>query len=523
MNRISQIIGTTWTGAGPVRSLVVGVSGDRIAHVSERGSVSVQTEALILPDDALLIPGFHDAHAHLLFGGLKLGWCNFTGVTSIDQFCEILKQSQSHRDDESNTWIQGTGLDESVLPITRNEIDRVCRDVPVFIWFRDLHSAVVNTVGLQCAGVDRNIKNPEGGRYERDQSGELTGVLREDVARIVERKIPEINEDQARKALLRAQDHALSLGITAVSSSSRADRLPHYLAFANSDSCRLRINAWQVTEKFHFEEDRFKRQSSGRFRLATFKGFADGALSSYTAALNEPYENIQSTGIALVDKKTLARFASDAHREGYQVTIHAIGDRAIGICLDAFATSGGKAGISPFRPRIEHVQHIRPQDIPRFAELGIIASMQPIHCPADMEHVTSRIGAERARYSYAWRSLLDSGARLCFGSDWPVEDMDPLKGIHAAVTRQNPNGNPPGGWQAQERISVDDALKAYTSGAAYAAFWEKDLGTIEAGKFADFAVLSKNILNCPSADILKAKVLMTVTGGEIVYRNTSSF
>ena len=242
-------------------------------------------------------------------------------------------------------------------------------------------------------------------------------------------------------------------------------------------------------------------------------------MGSQTAAFWEPYANNPSnSGEALIREGPLARWIRSAQGEGYQIALHAIGDRANSIALDAYEMAGACGRGPEYRPRIEPVQVLRDRDIARFAELGIIASMQPVHCTADMRFVEPRIGAERAKRSYAWRSLLDAGAMLAFGSDWPVENLDPMAGIHAAVTRQDEAFEPPGGWQPQERINVEETLRAYTEGAAYSAFWEKETGTIEAGKLADFAILSQNLFDVPPEQIPRTKVLMTVVNGEIVYR-----
>ena len=289
-----------------------------------------------------------------------------------------------------------------------------------------------------------------------------------------------------------------------------------------SGDCRLRINLWRVSEHFDIEEDRFERQSRSGFRYATLKGFADGALGSRSAAFWEPYSDGGGTGMALVREGPLGRWVKAAHREGYQIAIHAIGDRANSICLDAIemATASGRG--PEYRPRIEHCQHLRERDIPRFAELGVIASMQPIHCTADMRFVEPRLGAERTARSYAWRSVLNHGAMLAFGTDWPVEDLNAVAGLHAAVTRQDAHDEPPGSWQSQECLTIEQALRAYTYGGAFAAFWEKDMGTIAPGKLADFTVLSKNVFACEPREIKNAQVLMTVVGGEVVYQRDTS-
>lgn len=518
MSSSLQVAGRMWTGRGPVRSLVVETKDDRIAGIVPREQASLRNDAVVLPPDALLVPGLHDAHAHLLYGGLSLGWYDASPASSTEEFLSALSQHVRERDDEPDAWVQGTGLDESRVPVTRRDLDRVCPDVPVLIWCRDLHSAVANSLALQQAGIDQSVPNPPDGVIERDAQGKLTGMLRESAAQKVESFIPEPTPEQARCALLRAQNHAFSLGITAVSSSTRVIRLPHYLSFAESSECKIRINSWPVTTAFDFAKERFERRRTTKFRLATFKGFIDGTLSSHTAAFWQPYTDGGASGMALVKEGPLARFIRDAHNGGYQVAFHAIGDRAVSMCLDAFEMAGSAGRWPECRPRIEHVQHVREQDLPRFAELGVIASMQPVHCREDTRLVELRLGAERARLSLAWRSLLRHGALLCFGSDWPVVTLDPLAGIHAAVTRQNAQGNPPGGWQPQERLTVEETLRGFTLGAAYAAFWENDLGTVEEGKLADFTVFSRDLFASEPEEILQANVLMTVVGGEVVFR-----
>jgi len=470
-----------------------------------------------LPENSLVIPGLHDAHAHLLLGGLQLGWCNFVGVSSAGEFHDVLTAHLREHESRPGQWVQGTGLDEASVRVTRDEADRACPHYPLFIWHHDLHSALANTAALELAGIAEGTPDPEGGRFERDASGRMTGVLRENAAHIVEHAIPEVEWDEAREALLRAQEYAFAWGITAVSSSTRPERLLHYLRFAASSDAKLRLNIWPGTKSFNFSGDGFRRESRTGLRVSTIKAFADGALGSRTAAFFEPYAGRTDGGIGLVSQSVLSRYARSAFETGWQMAVHAIGDRAIALCLDAFDEAGCRG--SNFRPRIEHVQHLREQGVSRLGELGVVASMQPIHCTADMRFVEERLGEKRAKLSYAWRSVLRSGATLAFGSDWPVEDLNPIAGIHAAVTRQDTEGNPPGGWQPQERLTVEEALRAYTQGAAHAAFWEEDMGTLDVGKLADFTVLSENVFECDPLRLRDVGVLMTVVGGEIVYES----
>lgn len=510
-----RICGAAWTGSGPVRNAVIDIEDGRIAAL-HHGTAQRQPDAIILPADALIIPGLHDAHVHLLPGGLQLDQCDFSAAGTREEFAELLRAELDRRELAPERWLLGCRLDETRVEITRRDIDLLCDAAPVFIWSHDLHSAVVNTRALVRAGIAEAAADPPGGRFERDASGRLTGVLRETAAQQVQRAIPPPTPQEAAQALERSQEYAFSLGITAVSSSVRADHIPHYLAFAESPACRLRLNIWRVSPDFDFPADRFQRQHSSQRRMATLKGFTDGALGSRSAAFWRPYaDDPGNCGIGLVETEPLARFLRAAHREEFQVALHAIGDRANSVCLDAIAMAGSDGAGPEMRPRIEHAQHLRPQDVCRFAELGVIASMQPVHCVADARFVEARLGAERARMSYAWHNLLQSGAALAFGSDWPVENLNPLAGIQAAATRAS---DAEAGWQTQECISVADALTAYTQGSAYAAFWEKTTGRLVQGQAADLTVLSKNIFEIAPRAIAKCKTLLTIAGGKIVYQ-----
>ncbi|MBI5059030.1 amidohydrolase [candidate division KSB1 bacterium] len=512
------LVGNAWTGRGPVRRRRIALAGDRIREVSDLNATEIVANARELPAGALIIPGLHDAHLHLLEGGLKLGQADFHGCASDDDFAARLSDYIAQHRPEPGAWIEGHRLDETRLLITRTQIDRICPDHPVFIWSHDLHSAFVNSAALIRARVDGQIKHPAGGTFERDAGGKLSGVLRETAAYRVRAAIPPVTMEVAQSAFLRAQQLAVSHGFTGLSCSVRGDLLPHYLAFAESADQQIRMNIWSVTERFDLAADRFTPRDGTKFRLRAFKGFLDGALGSRTAAFWQSYEHDpEHTGLALVREGPLARFIRGAHEEGYQIALHAIGDRANSMALDAFEMAGC-AGIGPaLRPRIEHCQVLRERDIERFAELGVIASMQPIHCTADMRFVESRIGPERAKRAYAWRSLLDHGATLAFGSDWPVEDLNPFAGIHAAVTRTDDHGEPAGGWQPQERITIEETLRAYTRGSAFAAGWEEELGEIAVGKLADLTVVDRDLFSVPPQDTQHAKALLTVVGGEVVY------
>lgn len=513
-----QIIAHTWTGIGAAERLVIETDGERIVFVLPDASVSRRRDAVVCPAGSLLIPGLHDAHCHLLEGGLMMAECDFDDANSAEDVGDVLRDYVREHDPAPGEWVRGRRLDETRVQVTRDDLDRVCPDRPVFIWTHDLHSVVVNSSALARVGISDGMSDPPGGKFERDESGRMSGVLRETAAHRVEQTIPPATAEQTRTALLRAQQYAFSLGLTAVSSSVRGDHLSRYSSLAESEARKIRMNIWPVGEDFSFDPNRFERACMPGYRMGTLKGFVDGALGSRSAAFYESYSDVPNhKGMLQIEAAPLANWIQLAHAVGWQIALHAIGDRGCGVVLDALE----RTGMSDLRLRIEHAQHVRESDIARFAQLGVIASMQPVHCTADMRFVTPRLGRARARFSYAWRSLHKAGVRLAFGSDWPVEDFDPTAGILAAVTRQDRNGNPTGGWFPEERLTAEETLRAYTAGSAYAAFWEKDSGTIEAGKLADFTLLSRDILRCPEDELRDVKALMTVVGGEIVYRDAS--
>jgi predicted amidohydrolase YtcJ len=511
-----RIVADAWRRArAPVERVAVDIEGDRIVQVHTAEDAAHSSEAVSFSSPALLIPAFHDSHTHLLTGGLTLDWVSLADLEDVDEAAVRLEAAAKESD---GRWLDGYDYDEARLPLNRWMLDKIVPDVPVYIRSHDLHSALVNSKTLAIAGLGDDAVHLPRGRFERDTDSRLNGMLREQACEFVLAFRPPLEKAQARKALQRAQTLAFSFGITAVGVSARRDLLPFYFDFVQSSEAKIRLNLWKVTPNFDFATDCFERRDDLQFRFATFKGFLDGALGSQTAALWEPYaNNPNNMGILTAEEKELARFVETAAREDFQVALHAIGDRACSMALNAFEA----AHSTKSRMRLEHAQIMREEDIRRMADLGVIASMQPIHAISDMKWVEERIGRRRARQSYAWRSIRDAGVHLCFGSDWPVETMSPFEGICAAITRQDGNGNPPDGWIPEQRLTVEEALEAYTESGAYAARWEEDLGTIAEGKLADLVVLSCNPFLCEPKELLRAEVLMTVCGGEVVYQRNN--
>lgn len=516
MKKRWRIIADTWREPkAPMERLAVEIERERIVRIAPPTEAFFLKEAMTFPSPALLIPAFHDSHTHLLSGGLSLDWVSLGGVRDAEEAAARL-ESAVHKSD--GRWLDACDFDPALLSLDRRALDEIVPNIPVFIRSHDLHSALVNSKTLALAGIGEDVADPSGGCFERGADGKLNGLVRERACDFILRFRPPLGKEQAQKALLNAQSLAFSHGITAVSVSVRADWIPFYFDFMRSSESKIRLNLWKVASDLDYGRERFEPLEGTKFRHATFKGFVDGALGSQSAALWEPYtNNPNNRGILTVEEGTLTRFVQAAASEGYQIALHAIGDRACTVALNAYQKA---QGINQ-RMRLEHAQILRREDIHRLADLGVIASMQPIHATADMRWVEQRIGASRAHLSYAWRSIRDAGAHLCFGSDWPVETMNPLEGLHAAVTRQDANGNPPGGWIAEQCLPMEQALEAYTHGAAYAARWEHELGTISQGKLADLTVLSCNPFRCEPRELLQASVLMTVCGGAIVHRSDS--
>lgn len=515
MKKRWRIVADAWREAeSPVERVAVDVEGERIVQVAPARDLPSSSETVTFPSPALLIPAFHDSHTHLLTGALSLDWVSLAGIQSVGEAAARLEEGARQSD---GRWLEAYGFREGVLPLDRKMLDRIVPDIPVFVRSRDLHSAVVNSKAFSLAGVTEQTADPPRGHFDRGPDGKLNGFIREGACGFLLSFRPALERTHAQRALLRAQSLAFSLGITAAGVSTRKELIPFYLDFAQSSQAKLRINLWKVAANFDYQTERFEQHDGSRFRFATFKGFVDGTLSSQSAALWEPYtNNPRNTGVLLASEEELASFVRKVGADGFQVALHAIGDRACTVALNAFEA----AGMRDSRMRLEHAQVMRKDDVHRLADLGVVASMQPTHATGDMKWAEERIGS-RTHLSYAWRSIRDAGARLCFGSDWPVETMSPMAGLHAATTRQDEHGNPPGGWNAQQCLTVEEALEAYTQGGAYGAYWEDELGTISEGKSADLAVLSCNPFTDNPRELLNAKILMTVCDGEVVYRDDS--
>lgn len=516
---------------GAKRSIVTSIAALN-GYIIAVGS-NADTKALIGPAtrviDAkgkLVIPGFNDAHVHFTSGGFQLSLIDLRSAASQAEFAERIKTYVAKL--KPGDWVLGGRWDHenwkpNDLP-TRQLIDAVAPNNPVFVHRLDGHMAVANSLALKLAGVTKDTKEVEGGLIVRDANGEPTGVLKDTAMSLVDRVIPDPTFEQKLKAAQDATDYAASLGVTSVQDMTAMD-VGVYQELLRTGKLKTRIYAGAVLAEWQKQANAGIRAAFGNpmLRVGTLKGYADGSLGSRTAWFFEPYHDDPSTsGIPRADVLTTMKDdVKNADKRGLQVMIHAIGDRSNATILDIYEKVFSEDGPRDRRFRIEHAQHLRQQDIPRFGKLGVVASMQPVHLTDDGRWAGTRLDAERLKGTYAFRSLLDSGAHLACGTDWSVAPLNPLFGVYAAVTRRTTDGKNPNGWIPEQKITIDEAVKCYTTGSAYAEFQESIKGTLEVGKLADMVVLSDDIFKIDPPKIAEVKVLFTVVDGKVVYETSN--
>lgn len=474
----------------------------------------------------LALPGFIDDHTHFVSGGFQLLSVDLREANSQREFARRIKERAEKLG--SGRWITGGGWDHELWPggslPTKELIDAFTPQIPVFVGRFDGHMALANSVVLRLAGITKETKNPPGGTIVRDpQTGEPTGILKEAAMRLVWPLIPPPTEAENDEALMAALAEASRVGVTSIQDITSWNDFALYQRFRNSGRLTVRVNARTPMSLWKRQADVVSRQGTGDewLRLGGVKAFMDGSLGSTTALFFEPFTDAPQTSGLMADDNLpegkLKKDIQDADKAGLQCSIHAIGDKANHVLLDYFEEVAKENSPRDRRFRIEHVQHLLPADISRFAKLGVIASMQPYHAIDDGRWAAKRIGPERIKTTYAFRSLLDSGAPLAFGSDWTVTPLSPILGIYAAVTRKTIDGKNPKGWIPEQKISVEEAVRAYTTTAAFAEFAERDKGTFEIGKLADVVVLSQNIFTSNPDEIPKTNVTHTIVGGRVVY------
>ncbi len=529
--------GRIWTeNPRQPESAAIAIDGNVILSVGP----SAQIRKLAGPDCRIVdlggrrvVPGFNDSHVHFLDGGSSLISVQLGDANSADEFRRRIGEYAKSL--PRGAWIRNGNWDHqrwspAALP-THQLIDDVTPDNPVFVWRLDGHMALANSAAMRLAGLDRNTKDIPGGEIVRDQDGNPTGILKDEATSLVERVMPPLSERELDAAMRAAMREAASHGVTSVQNmwdsptdQHSALKFREFEKFARLGALSVRIydahplRDWKSLATAGIQAG----FGSPLLRIGNLKSFADGALGSETAWMEAPFADRPGySGLAsadLMDSAGMYASIQGADQAGLQISIHAIGDRAIHTVLDLFERVERDNGTRDRRFRIEHAQHLRPDDAKRFPALQVIASMQPYHAIDDGRWAEKELGPERIRTSYAWRLLLDQGAVLAFGSDWPVAPLDPLAGIYAAVTRRTLDGRNPQGWIPEQRITVAEAVHAYTIGSAFAEAQEHLKGSLEPGKLADLVVLTDDIFRVAGNDLDKVRVYMTVFDGSVIYQ-----
>jgi predicted amidohydrolase YtcJ len=540
--------------ATPARVTALAIAGGRIVAVGSDDQVlklKGESTKVIDLNGAFAMPGFNDAHTHIAGAGQQHLTVDLTGSKSLAEMLDRIKTYAADPAVAANpaSWIKGGGWDHTLWPgkvlPTKTDLDAVTGKHPAVLERVDGHILVANSAALEAAGITAATKAPTGAAIDHDATGEPTGILREDAAmELVDRKIPPPSNDVRRRALQYSIDEALAHGVTSVQDLSEYEDFLVLESMERQHALKLRVSEWMA---FDTPVEVLKQRRAAHdandplLHLGMLKGFMDGSLGSRTAAMEDPYaDDTGNTGLLRYpDQAKLNAMATARSAAGFQLGFHAIGDRANEVALDAFQAAEQVAvlpgqrpapvdpdaaivahvdaapGASQLRYRIEHAQVVEAEDFDRFAKLGVIASMQPSHLLTDMNWAGARLGPERVALSYTWKSFLDHGVTLAFGTDYPVESISPFRGLYAAVTRMNEAGTQT--YQPQEKVTIEEALYAYTQGSAFAEFREGEKGRLEPGYLADLVVLDRDVTKVSPQELLGTKVLRTVVGGETVF------
>ena len=518
----------TLTASQPAAEAIA-ILGARIIAVGSNDEIRMlagPNTRVVDAQDQLVLPGFNDAHVHFMSGGFQLSSVDLRDAKSPEEFAQRIRGFAATL--APGRWLTGGDWDHENWPAanlpTKELIDRYTPNTPVFVNRLDIHMALANSVALKLAGVTKATKDPDGGVIVRDpKTGEPTGILKDAAQSFVWKVIPAPSFEEKLSAARAATNHAASLGVTSVQDMSSGVDVGVYQTLLDRGELKTRIYAvWPLPGW-----DRLARTGvrahfgSAMLRTGGLKGFADGSLGSTTALFFDPYLDEPNTrGIPsdeMFPDGTMLERVRGADRAGLQVLIHAIGDRANDQVLSIYEEVQKDNGERDRRFRIEHAQHLRAQDIARFARDRVIASMQPYHAIDDGRWAEKRIGPQRAQTTYAFRSLIDAGATLAFGTDWTVAPLNPMLSVYAAVTRRTLDGQRPAGWIPEQKISVAEAVRAYTFGSAYAEFQENEKGTIARGELADLVILSRDIFEIDPHEIDQVKVVLTIMDGRVVY------
>ncbi|HYO99321.1 MAG TPA: amidohydrolase [Pyrinomonadaceae bacterium] len=534
----------------------VAVENDRIVAVGTNAGIVRDYAAARVIDlrGRLVTPGFNDAHIHFIGGGLSLLRVELIGAKTLEEAKQRI--AAKVKELPPGAWILGRGWDHTLWGgqwPTKADLDAVAPNNPVFVQRVDGHVSWVNSLALKQANVTRETRAPEGGEILHDPQGEPTGILKETAATLVGRVVPLPTRAERMQAAERALAEARRYGITSIHDNSGYESIELYRELLSAGKLTVRVAEWQ---NFEDTVERLKQQRAEfasfkidplQIRLTALKGYVDGTLGSRTAAMLAPFaDDPHNSGIPRRPPEELTRMIVERNAAGFQIALHAIGDRANRMALEGFQAtvaqpsaklvpsvgvqtvtpakmeirdpSTGQTRLqSPLRHRIEHSQVVAPTDFARFRDLGVVASMQPAHAISDKRWAQDRLGEYRVQGAYAWHKMLSFGVRMPFGTDWPVEPINPYLGLYAAVTRQSTEGDPAGGWWPQERLSIAEAIRCYTAESAYASFEETEKGQITPGMLADMTVHTRDLLSIKPEEILQTEAAMTILGGRVVY------
>ena len=509
----------------------VAIKGDKILAAGSNNEIKklidIQTTKIIDLKGKMAVPGFIDAHIHLVGAGQELLQIQLRYVSDISEIQRRVKEKVA--ESKSGEWILGGGWDHEILPgkkwPTKEIIDPVSPDNPVVLNRIDGHSCLVNSVVLKLSQITKNTPNPPGGLIVKDPvSGEPTGILKETAKGLIKQRKLSKNEqyEYDKIAVKSALKEAVRYGVTGIHHLNENFEIFQELLKNGELTLRVTANGHMTKNPEKLKEYKqwknILTNNSHMLKFGYLKGFVDGTLGSGTCALFESFsDNPATKGLPRMSQEKLNEYVILMDKEGFQIGLHAIGTKANNMALNAYKEAAKINGLRDSRHRIEHAQVIIPGDFQRFARLGVIASMQPVHCTSDIIFAEKRLGKKRCEGAYAWKSLLNAGVRIAFGTDCPVEPINPMEGLYASVSRKTRSGEPKGGWYPEERLSMEKALELYTLGSAYASFDEKIVGSIEKGKFADIVVLSQDLFKIPDDKIMQTKVVYTIVGGKIIY------